>query len=96
MSKETVLKILKKFKSKYQSRFGFLKLGLFGSYVKEKQTEESDIDIVVQIPDQDFFELIEIKQELEKEFSRKVDLISYRDKMNAFLKKRIEQEAIFV
>jgi predicted nucleotidyltransferase len=96
MSRETVLKILRKFKSKYQNRFKLLKLGLFGSYVKNNQTEESDIDIVVQIPDQDFFELIEIKQELEKEFSRKVDVISYRDKMNAFLKKRIEQEAIFV
>jgi len=96
VSKETVLKILHKFKEKNEKKYHLLKLGLFGSYAKDNQHDNSDIDVVVQIPEQDFFELIEIKQELEKEFKMSVDVISYREKMNSFLKKRIEQEAIYV
>ncbi len=96
MSKKDILEILKKFKAKNSSRFRLIRLGLFGSYAKDSQREDSDIDIVVELPEQDFFELIDIKNELEKEFNKSVDVISYREKMNAFLKKRIEQEAIYV
>lgn len=96
MSKEAVLKILRKFREKNDQRFHLLKLGLFGSYAKGTQNENSDIDIVVEIPKQDFFELFDIKQELEKDLSKSVDVISYREKMNGFLKKRIEKEAIYV
>ncbi|MBU4485804.1 MAG: nucleotidyltransferase domain-containing protein [Candidatus Delongbacteria bacterium] len=96
MSKEAVLKILRTFREKNGHRFHLLKLGLFGSYAKGTQNENSDIDIVVEIPKQDFFELFDIKQELEKDLKKSVDVISYREKMNGFLKKRIEKEAIYV
>jgi len=39
--------------------------------------------------------MIGIKQDLEKRLHRKVDVISYREKMNTFLKNRIDKEAIY-
>jgi predicted nucleotidyltransferase len=42
------------------------------------------------------FCLIGIKQDLEEKFHRPVDIVRYRDRMNAFLKKRIDNDAIYV
>ena len=42
------------------------------------------------------FALIGIKQELEEVLHRPVDVVRYRESMNAFLKQRIQQEAIYV
>jgi len=58
--------------------------------------EQSDIDVVVELKTQDLFDLIGIKLDLEEELSRQVDIVSYRDKMNNFLKRRIEKEAVYV
>jgi hypothetical protein len=58
--------------------------------------EQSDIDIVVELEDPDMFNLISIKQDLEEELNRAVDIVRYREKMNAFLKAKIEKEAIYV
>ncbi len=58
--------------------------------------ELSDIDVVVELGKQDLFNIIGIKQDLEEQFSKPVDVISYREKMNQFLKKRIDKEAVYV
>ncbi|MCD6295803.1 MAG: hypothetical protein J7M30_01460 [Deltaproteobacteria bacterium] len=44
----------------------------------------------------DMFLLGSIKSDLEEKLGIKVDIIRLRKEMNAFLKKRIEQEAIYV
>ena len=54
------------------------------------------IDVVVELERQDLFALIGIKQDLEDQLHRQVDVVSYREKMNRFLKTRIETEAIYV
>jgi len=59
-------------------------------------TESSDIDIVVELGTPDIFLLIGIKQELEEQLHCPVDIVRYRKKMNAFLKNRIDQEALYV
>jgi len=58
--------------------------------------ELSDIDIVVELNKPDLFYLVDIKQDLEEKFHRPVDIVRYRDRMNAFLKKRIDKEAVYV
>lgn len=83
-------------KPELQRKYAIIKIGLFGSFAKNTQKEDSDIDIVVQLEKQDLFQIIGIKQDLEKEFHRTVDVISYRDRMNPFLKDRIDHEAIYV
>jgi len=43
----TKIEIIEKLKSIDKSKFGILKLGLFGSYAKDNFTENSDIDLLV-------------------------------------------------
>lgn len=40
--------------------------------------------------------LIGIKQDLEEILQRPVDVVSYREAMNVLLKKRIDEEALYV
>ena len=58
--------------------------------------DESDIDIVVNLTKQDLFELIGIKQDLEERLKYPIDIVSYRETMNSFLKKRIDEDAVYV
>lgn len=46
MNKEYILKKLAEID---KSEFGFKKIGLFGSYSRDEQTEDSDIDIFVEM-----------------------------------------------
>jgi len=91
-----ILNILKKYKKESGEKYGVLKIGVFGSAVRGTMGNQSDLDIVVDLREQDLFSLIGIKQELEEQFHIKVDIVSYRPKMNPFLKKRIDQEAVYV
>ena len=63
---------------------------------REAAGEESDIDIVIEQREPDLFVLGSIKTDLENEFDREVDIVRIREGMNAFLKDRIEREAIYV
>ena len=51
LTKKTILQRLKK-NAPEISKFGVLQIGLFGSYVREEQTNKSDIDIFVEFDTQ--------------------------------------------
>ncbi|MBF0117666.1 MAG: nucleotidyltransferase domain-containing protein [Desulfobacterales bacterium] len=96
MKKEEIIHILQQFKHNNQNKYNILKIGIFGSVVRETNTQTSDIDIVVFLGKQDLLNIIGIKQELEDELYAPVDIVSYRDNMNRFLKQRIDNEAVYV
>ena len=59
-----------------ESRFGVRQLGLFGSYVKERQEQQSDIDILVTFSrDIDLFDFLGLREYLEDRLDSKVDLV---------------------
>ncbi len=96
MSRKEVMELLRKFKEEKGRQFPMKRLGFFGSFARDSATENSDLDIVVVLPRQDLFEIIGIKQSLEIAFNRPVDVVSYRENMNPFLKSRIDSEAVYV
>jgi len=96
MQKKDIINSLKRFKELNSSRYNIVKIGLFGSVAGERFDQESDIDIVVVLSKPDMFNLIGIKQDLEEEFQRHVDIVRYRERMNPFLRRRIEREVIYV
>ncbi|MEW6041851.1 MAG: nucleotidyltransferase domain-containing protein [Elusimicrobiota bacterium] len=96
MSCKEVIKYLKKFKEENKNKYHIERLGVFGSVARDTANDNSDIDIVVKLTKQDLFELIGIKQSLEESLKSPVDVVSYREKMNSFLKKRIDKEAVYV
>jgi len=95
MKRSEILLILKQYKKNYHERYGFSKIGIFGSAARETAARESDIDIVIEQRKPDLFLLGSIKTDLENELDCKVDIIRIRKGMNAFLKDRIEREVIY-
>ena len=96
MSREEILAILKAFKEECAEKYGIMSLGLFGSAARQENQADSDVDVVVKLKKQDMFHLIGIKQDLEETLRAPVDVISYRDTMNTFLKNRIDRESLYV
>ncbi len=96
MKRDDIVRSLREFKELNRDKYRIVRLGLFGSAARESMVEHTDIDVVVELVEPDLFELIGIKQDLEEQFHCPVDVIRYRDGMNAFLKGRIDQEAVYV
>lgn len=96
MKRGDVIISLRQFKEMNKEKYSILKIGLFGSAARDEITEASDIDVVVELTEPDLFNLIGIKQDLEAQLQRQVDIIRYRNKMNQFLKRRIDEEAVYV
>jgi len=96
MNSDEILLLLHRYKERNQKKYRIINIGLFGSGSQRAMNEQSDIDIVVELEEPDMFNLISIKQDLEEELNRDVDIVRYREKMNAFLKAKIEKEAIYV
>lgn len=86
--KNKIMPILKK--------YGVKKASLFGSVVREQQTENSDIDLLVELPETaSLFELANLKLDLEEILKKKVDVLTF-DSLHPLLKDKIlqEQEAV--
>ena len=96
MKKKEIIVTLRGYMEKNRDRYEIIRIGVFGSAAKDSMNEQSDIDVVVELGKPDLFYLIGIKQDLEEKFHRPVDIVRYRDRMNAFLKKRIDKEAVYV
>lgn len=96
MTRSEIFKILKKYKKENSEKYGIHSLGLFGSFSKDRGAEDSDVDVVVEIATPDIFILVHIKDDLERLLRKNVDIIRTREKMNPYLKKRIEKDAVYV
>ncbi len=95
MYREEILQILRDHKEELTEKYRLKNMGIFGSVAKNKATPQSDVDIVVEMAP-DILRRAELKQELELILGYKVDLIRYWKRMNHYLKKHIDKEAIYV
>jgi predicted nucleotidyltransferase len=57
-------------------RFSVSSIGLFGSYARNEQNEDSDIDIVVDFSKPVGIEFVDLAEFLEESLKAKVDLVS--------------------
>ncbi len=96
MSRDEIISILHHYKRMNSQKYHLIKLGIFGSFARGEARENSDIDIVVEQQKPDLFILGSIKTELEELLGMPVDVIRLHKRMNPFLKKRIDREAIYV
>ena len=96
MNRAQLLKELKKYKKNHYKQYGIDSLGVFGSCSRDEALPGSDVDVVVHLTKQDLFHIIGIKQDLEETLQLPVDIVSYRPRMDSFLKERIDKEAVYV
>jgi len=96
LDKEKIINFLKEEKQNLKKKFGVKRIALFGSYVKNKANENSDIDIAVEIESNNKFRsFFELKYFLEKKFNKKVDL-AIEEYIKPIVKKHIKNELIYV
>ena len=95
MGQKEIIKILHNYKKEYAERYGILTIGVFGSMARGEEKEGSDVDVVLRIAEPDLFMLAGIKHDLEERLQRPVDIVTYRENMNPFLKKRIDKEVVY-
>ena len=95
MGRKEILEILRSYKKEFAGQYGILDIGVFGSVARDEVGENSDVDVVVRISKPDLFMLVGIKNELEERLRLSVDIVTYRENMNQFLKKRIDGEAVY-
>ncbi|MCH7516760.1 MAG: nucleotidyltransferase domain-containing protein [Bacteroidetes bacterium] len=96
MTRSEILEILKKYKNENANKYGINNIGLFGSVSKDEGKNESDIDIIIETAEPDLFILVNIKDEFEILLHKTIDIVRKREKMNPYLKKHIEKDAIYV
>jgi len=96
MTKNEIITYLREHKNYFMKKYQISKLALFGSYSRNENKDDSDVDIAIETSLSDYFKLYDFKEELENSFHSKVDIIRLRDKMNIALKKRIEKDGIYV
>lgn len=94
LNQNDILSTLRTYKEKYTQQYGIEEIGLFGSYARNQANEESDIDVFIKLKHSNLFLLSRIRIELEELFGVHTDIVQLRDKMNMYLKKHIEEEAI--
>ncbi len=75
---DKMMRILKEHKEELERDFSVKKIGIFGSYTREEETPESDVDIYVEfdIKNLTFDRYLELIDYLEKLLGRKIDLIT--------------------
>jgi predicted nucleotidyltransferase len=49
LTKNEILKYLSKNKELFKQNFNIIRIGLFGSFARDEQTENSDIDIIIEM-----------------------------------------------
>ena len=96
MNKKDILEKLTEFKRNNSELYGIIELGIFGSVVNQTNTKKSDIDIFIKTLTPNPYIIIDIKDTLEKLFKSKVDIVRLREKMNPYLKQKIENEGLYV
>ncbi len=96
ISTQQTLRTLKEFKANSGAEYGIVSLGIFGSLARNQAKADSDIDVVIETESVNPFQLVHIREQLESLLGTHVDIVRMRKTMNKFLKKRIEQEAVYV
>jgi len=96
VDRDDILNLLADYKQHNFDKYGIETLGIFGSVARNEASESSDLDICIRTKTPDMFMLVHIKDELQKLFRKKVDMVRIRERMNPYLKKRIDKEAIYV
>lgn len=93
---EEVLDVLKEYWKLSEEKYGIETLGLFGSYARGEQQDDSDIDVAVRLKRPSLLTLNAIWSDLEELFENEVDVISLSDRLGKRFKDEISKDIIFI
>ena len=94
-TREEILSMLKAELPDLRKEYGVDTLALFGSYARDKQEEDSDIDMLVEfVQTVDFFEFMRLEFHLTDLLGIKVDLVT-PDALRPIMKDDIMESAVY-
>ena len=93
---QEIIDCLRAYKEQFADKYGIEQLGLFGSVARGEQDDKSDIDVVIEMSRPSFFTRMSIKEEFQKLFRRKVDLITLHENMFRSFRQNLERDVIYV
>ena len=94
LSCEQLLLVLRARLSEWRQRYQLQRIGLFGSTARNEATDQSDVDVWVELDPLTPYATVHLKQELEELLQRPVDLVRLRERMNPALRQAILREGI--
>ena len=95
MTKEDILAYFKENKNRLIQEFDVKEIGLFGSFARGESKEDSDIDIFVKMAP-DAFKLVGLKETIEADLQRDVDIIREHKNIKPLLYQEILKDIIYV
>ncbi|MEA1983228.1 MAG: nucleotidyltransferase domain-containing protein [Campylobacterota bacterium] len=95
MTKTYILEKLAQEKQYLQTKYEVDKIGLFGSYAKDTQSEDSDIDIYVEFKHKTFRNISGLWVYLEELYDKKIDLLHKHKRSSGAIYNAIKKEVIY-
>ena len=92
---DEIKKIIRQHKKTLEKKFKVKKIGIFGSYARDEQTQKSDIDILVEFSGKMGWGFIDLEDYLQEMLKTKVDLTT-PGALKERMKDRILKEVAFV
>ena len=93
---ETIKEIIEKHKPEIREKFHVSEIGVFGSYTRGEQEDDSDIDILVSFEKPiGFIKFMRLEFYLSELLGKKVDLVS-KDALKPYIGKVILEETQYV
>lgn len=93
---EEIVEIIGRHKAELSSEYGVSQLGIFGSYIRGQQSENSDVDILVDLEQPiGFVKFMKLESKISFLLGAKVDLVT-RKALKPAIGKRILQEVRYV
>ena len=94
-TREEILSVLTKHRGELETRFKVTRLGLFGSYARDEQRADSDVDILVDVDPSIGLEFVTLAERIEALLGVPVEVVSRRAIKPKHLQV-IEKELIYV
>jgi len=95
LDKYEILEYLHNHKQEFETKFDITNIALFGSYARGAEHKESDIDLVVDMKNKNYFKLIAFEAYLHDKLQKKVD-VGFLHSMKSFVKDTIQDDLIYV
>jgi len=93
---EEIKEVLQKHKSELRDQYGLKEIGIFGSYVRGEQNEESDLDILVELDKPvGFVRFLKLENALSQLLGVRVEIVT-KKALKPHIGKRILQEVRYV
>ena len=98
VNQNEILNYLKKNKELFYNQYNIVRIGIFGSFARNEYTENSDIDIIIEMSkgtDNIFEKRLKLKEIISNHFSKPVD-ICHQKAIKPVFKNIILKDVIYV